>query len=128
MKPISIITFLMFAFIVQSNAGTLIQDSVSIVQAAKKDAHHFKYNKADKKLIKKNLNNPNSDYFKPTSTFASQQSLLSDSLYVKSFKYYALEKIKARRSLKVVLIVTGCVAGVMTVIAILAQGADFYTG
>ncbi|HEY4324413.1 MAG TPA: hypothetical protein VGN20_10520 [Mucilaginibacter sp.] len=121
MRQIAVIALIISVFVVQSFAGVPFQDSVVIMNAAKNDAKHFKYNKADKKFVKRNLQNPNSDYFKPTSVYTSQQALLGDSLYVKTFKYYALEKIKARRSLSTVLIVTGSVLAVLIAIGIVAQ-------
>ncbi|MGZ3765675.1 MAG: hypothetical protein ACXVA2_13485, partial [Mucilaginibacter sp.] len=77
----------------------------------------FRYNKADKKAVISNLHNATSDYFKPTGTYTSDQSLLKDSLYVKTFKYYAAKKTRARRTTKTLLFIGGGV--VIVTIALL---------
>lgn len=95
-------------------------DSVSVIKAAKHDAKAFRYNKADKQGVKNNLHNPNSDYFKPTSGYVSQASYLSDSLYVKTFKHYALHKTRARRTTGTLLIVGGSVVVLFAVMLVAA--------
>lgn len=94
-----IFTLLLLLTIAFSSAYSQVMDSINdvITLAAKKDAKKFRYNDGNKKAIIHSLNNPGSDYFKPTSKYASQSSFLNDSLYVKTFKIYAIKKTRARR-------------------------------
>jgi hypothetical protein len=119
MTRITLIVFVFLASLAPTFAESIIPDSIAITTIAKKDAGHFKY-KWRFKLIKENYNNPGSDYFKPTSADASQQSLLSDSLYVKTFKYYAIKKVKRQR-LRTGIIIAAGVTGFLIVLGIEAQ-------
>jgi|GEM_PF-5126898 len=96
---------LIFLFL-SIKAQGLQKDSVAIISAAKQDAKNFMYNKANKKAVLRNLHNPASDYFKPSAN-TSNVSLLNDSLYVKTFKIYAVKHIRARRTTKTLLFVGG---------------------
>lgn len=100
--------FLLFLIMIEINpavgqGGQL--DSLKLMMLAKADAKKFRYNMANKKQVNQNLKNPNSDFFKPTRTFASNPELLKDSVYVNAFKKYAVKKTKSRRTSKTVLYV-----------------------
>jgi hypothetical protein len=120
MKTVLLILLMVVALSGTSIAQTVPIDSVAIMKAARQDGGRFRYNKADKQGVKNNLRNPNSDYFKPTVNYASQQSLLSDSLYVKTFKYYALKKTRGRRTGNTLLIVGGSVVAAFAVLVVVA--------
>src|SRR3954470_2786859 len=81
------------------NAQETERDSATVISNAKKSAKNFTFDKANKKVVIRNLNNPTSDYFKPSES-NSKVSLLKDSLYVKTFKVYAIKHIKAKRTTK----------------------------
>ena len=118
-KTFSLLLLLTLAFSFAFSQGTE-NNNDAIIMAAKKDAKNFRFNEGNKKAIIKNLHNPESDYFKPTSMYVSQSSLLNDSLYVKTFKIYANKKIRSRRTTKTLLFVGG---GVIIVLATVIAAA-----
>ncbi|HEY8783823.1 MAG TPA: hypothetical protein VIM16_19495 [Mucilaginibacter sp.] len=126
MKTVLLVFLMLFTFCGASVAQTANMDSATIVKFARHDAHSFRYNKADKRGVLNNFHNPNSDYFKPTSKYASQPSLLNDSLYIKTFKYYALKRTRGRRTGNTLLIVGGSVVVVFA--ALLAAAASTLSG
>lgn len=117
MRTLLFIVFIALICVSPAIAKASLPDSIATVKLARRDADKFRYNKADKKFVKMNLHNPNSDYFKPTGVYASNPSLLSDSLYVKTFKYYAAKKTRARRTKTVLFIVGGGVVALAIYIA-----------
>jgi hypothetical protein len=95
-------------FSLSAHARGIPTDTAAIVAAAMHDAGNFSFDKANKKAVINNLHNQNSDYFKPSEK-TSAASLLNDSLYVKTFKVYAIKHIKGKRTAKTLLIVGGSV-------------------
>ena len=122
MKKISLLITLNLFFL-SVNANGIKKDTASIVINAKHDAKNFSYDKADKKGVIDNLNNPNSDYFKP-SIKTSNASLLNDSIYVRTFKLYAIKHIRAKRTTKTLLFVGGGIVAFLALIvaALVAAG------
>ncbi|MBC7398606.1 MAG: hypothetical protein H7289_01580 [Mucilaginibacter sp.] len=103
-------------------AREIVTDTTSIMVIARHDAEKFSFDKVNKKAVIRNLGNPNSDYFKPSEK-TSQVSLLNDSLYVQTFKTYAIKHIKAKRTAKTLLIVGGSVVVVLgLIVAALVAG------
>jgi hypothetical protein len=96
-------------------ARGIVTDTTSIMVTARHDAEKFSFDKANKKAVIRNLGNPNSDYFKPSEK-TSQASLLNDSLYVKTFRGYAIKHVKAKRTTKTLLIIGGSVVAVLGLI------------
>ena len=101
-------TYLSFFFFIMLNpcsSQSINSDSLTISAQAQTDAKKFHYDKQYKKQVKKNLNNYSSDYFKPTLLYTSDAKLLQDSVYVHSFKFYALKKVKARKTTGLIIII-----------------------
>lgn len=109
MLKITLLLIVINFLFLSANAQTIEKDTVSIIAAAKQDAKAFRYDKASKKAVINNLHNPQSDYFKPSAS-TSNGSLLNDSLYVRTYKVYAIKHTRARRTTKILLFVGGGLA------------------
>lgn len=91
----------------------------SIIKAARADAKQFRLEDAVWKQYKRKLP-ATSDYFKPTQVKQRNPAVLSDSLYVQTYRKEAFKRNKHRRTPWHYVLVGGSIAGGVIVVGVAA--------
>lgn len=91
----------------------------SIIKVARADAKQFRLEDAVWKQYKRKLP-ATSDYFKPTQVTQGNPAVLSDSLYVQTYRKEAFKRNKHRRTPWHYVLVGGSIAGGVIVVGVAA--------
>ena len=117
MLRIFFLTLFLVASISAVQGQTTHRDSV--FKAARTDAKQFRLEDAIWKQYKRKLP-ATSDYFKPTQVKQGSEALLSDSLYVQTYRKEAFKRNKHRRTPWHYVLVGGSIAGGVIVVGVAA--------
>ncbi|WP_421942804.1 hypothetical protein [Pedobacter sp.] len=123
-KSLTILFVCLLAASTQTFSQSTHPDSVK--ETAIMDAEKFKLNEANLKRFKSERSKHTSDFFKPTSSTASNASLLNDSVYVKAFRQAAHKNTRSSNKVKKnsTMETVGYVAGGVAVVALIFLGLN----